>query len=59
MSLPGWYSVTYYKPKRMPQLLAKPISERDDPRAPMRLTEFLAKAWTLANDKARELGWIV
>jgi hypothetical protein len=21
--------------------------------------EFLAKAWSLANDKARELGWIV
>jgi hypothetical protein len=22
-------------------------------------SEFLAKAWKLANDKARELGWIV
>ena len=59
VSLSGWYSVTYYKSKRMPQLLAKRISDRDDPRAPMRLIEFLGKAWTLANDKARELGWIV
>jgi hypothetical protein len=23
----------------------------------MRLSEFLARAWRLANDKARELGW--
>jgi hypothetical protein len=60
VSLTDWhYSVTYYKPTRTPQLLAKRISEGDDPRAPMRLTEFLTRAWTLANDKARELGWIV
>jgi len=25
----------------------------------MKQSEFLAKAWRLANDKARELGWIV
>jgi len=25
----------------------------------MTVAEFLAKAWRLANDKARELGWIV
>jgi len=42
-----------------PQLLAKNIPERDDPRAPMTLSEFLAEAWKLANDKARERGWIV
>jgi hypothetical protein len=60
VSLPGWfYSVTYYKPERAPQLLAKDISDRDDPRAPMTVSQFLAKAWRLANDKARELGWIV
>ena len=44
VSLSGWYSVTYYKPNRMRQLLAKRISERDYPRAPMRLTEFLSTA---------------
>jgi hypothetical protein len=60
VSLPGWfYSVTYYKPERDPQLLAKDISDRDDPRAPMTVSQFLAKAWRLANDKASELGWIV
>jgi hypothetical protein len=51
------YSVTYYKPAKSPQLLAKIISDRDDPRVAMRLSEFLALAWKLANDKARELGW--
>jgi hypothetical protein len=60
VTLPGWYySVTYFKLERAPQLLAKNMSERDDPRAPMTVSEFLAKAWKAANDKARELGWIV
>jgi hypothetical protein len=53
------YTVTYYKPKHSPQLLAKRISDKDDPRLSMTGAEFLAKAWRLANDKARELGWIV
>jgi hypothetical protein len=60
ISLPGSnYTVTYYKPKRSPQLLAKRIAHNDDPRAAMTLSEFLVQAWRLANDKARELGWIV
>jgi len=60
VSLPGSsYSVMYYKPSNSPQLLAKRISDRDDPRVAMRLSEFLAAAWRAANDKARELGWIV
>ena len=37
----------------------KRIASRDDPRVAMRLAEFLAQAWRLANNKARELGWIV
>jgi hypothetical protein len=57
VSLPqSRYSVTYYKPKKSPQLLAKRISDKDDPHAPMTLSEFLARAWRAANDKARELG---
>jgi hypothetical protein len=59
VSLPGsLYSVTYYKPERSPQLLARRIPDKDDLRIAMTLSEFLAKAWRLANDKARELGWI-
>ena len=58
VTLPGsHYSVTYYKPAKSPQLLAKFISDRDDPRVAMRLSEFVALAWKLSNDKARELGW--
>jgi hypothetical protein len=60
VTLPGFrYAVTYYKPRRSPQPMAKNIASEDDPRAPMKISEFLARAWRLANDKARELEWIV
>jgi hypothetical protein len=32
---------------------------RDDHAAPITLGEFLIEAWKAANDKARELEWIV
>jgi hypothetical protein len=58
VTLPGsHYSVTYYKPAKSPELIAKCISDRDDPRVAMSLSEFLTRAWRLANDTARELGW--
>jgi len=60
VSLPrSSYSVAYYKPPHSPGLLAKNIPHRDDPQSEIRLSEFLAEAWRAANDKARELGWIV
>ena len=56
---PGsFYSVTYYKPDKSQQLLAKRIADQNDLRFPMTAAEFLAEAWRLANAKARELGWI-
>ena len=54
----SYYSVTYYKPEESPSLLAKRIADTDDLRIPMTAAEFLAQAWKLANDKARQLGWI-
>jgi hypothetical protein len=51
------YSATYYTPEKAPKLLPKNLPDRDDPRAPMSVSEFLDKAWKLAKDKARELGW--
>jgi hypothetical protein len=58
VTLPGsHYSVTYYKSAKSLQLLARFISDRVDPRVAMKLSEFLALAWRLANNKARELGW--
>ena len=60
VSLPGTtYSVTYFKRPNSPQLLAKMISDNDDLHTPVRLSEFLNRAWRRANDKARDLGWIV
>jgi hypothetical protein len=53
------YSVTYFKPENSSGLIAKRIADKDDPNAALSVSEFLAKAWKLANDKARELGWIV
>ena len=53
------YSVTYYKPANSRHLLARNFTNKDDPQAPMTSAEFLAKAWRVANDKARELGWIM
>jgi hypothetical protein len=60
VTLPGTtYTVTYYKPDRSPQLLARLISDKDDKRVALTLSEFLARAWQVANERARELGWIV
>ena len=57
VTLPGsHYSVTYYKSAKSPQLLAKYISDRDDPRVEMRVSEFLALAWRLAQGERARLG---
>ena len=57
--LPGSiYSVTYFKRRGSPGLLAKNIANKDDLRIPMTAAEFLSKAWKVAYIKARELGWI-
>ena len=53
------YSVTYFRRRGSRGLFAKHIADKDDPRVPMTGGEFLAKAWKAANNKARELGWIV
>ena len=52
------YTVTYYKPDNSPQLLARKFTREDDSSAPMTQGEFLAQAWRLANERARELGWV-
>jgi hypothetical protein len=53
------YSVTYFKRRGSPGLFAKDITNEDDPHVPMTSAEFLAKAWKVANEKARGMGWIV
>ena len=52
------YVMTYYKPANSPELLARSFPRKEDRRVSMTLADFLTAAWKLANDKARELGWI-
>ena len=60
VDLPGTgYTVTYHKPAVSPQLLAAYLPGENDPRTKLTRAEFLARAWRLANEKARELNWIV
>jgi len=51
------YSITYRKLHDSPWLIASDV--RDDQNSPVSKWTFRARAWTAANDKARELGWIV
>ena len=51
--LPGDdFCAVYHKPTTQPQLILKRRTPTDD-------YVVLARAWQAANDKARELGWIV
>jgi hypothetical protein len=60
VTMPGTsYAVTYYKAANSSQLRARRIAESDDNRTSMSLSAFLTLAWKLANERARELGWIV
>ena len=60
VDLPGThYTVTYHKPVVSLQLLPAYVPGENDPRTKLTLAEFLARAWRLANEKARELDWIV
>jgi hypothetical protein len=53
------FRVVYRKPNREPQLVARLDYFQHDQKGPITRAQFLARAWKLANDKARELGWIV
>jgi hypothetical protein len=52
------YVMTYHKPTNSPQLIAKNFPRKEDRRVAMTLADFLTAAYKLANDKAREQGWI-
>ena len=60
VTLPGYfYSVRYHKPQGSPGLIAKDMTAANDLRISMTAAEFLAQAWKLANNRARQLGWVV
>ena len=57
ITMPGTsYQVTFRKLADGPGFSAS-HNIRDD-WGPITRSEFLARAWQVANDKARELGWI-
>jgi hypothetical protein len=57
VTLPGTsYAVKYRRLAK--QLYCQEYPMQIDRRSPLNHAEFIAKAWRIANDKARELGWI-
>ena len=57
ITLPGtWFTVTYRKLSDIPDLVATNVV--DDRRVALKKADFLVRASRLANNKARELGWI-
>ena len=57
VTLPGTSFCVAYRKGAEPWLLASDI--RDDPNSPISKFTFRARAWIAANNKARELRWIV
>jgi hypothetical protein len=59
VTMPGTsFRVVYRKRDRSPQLVARLDYFQNEQKGPITRAEFRARAWKLANDKARELGWI-
>jgi hypothetical protein len=59
VTMPGTsLRVVYRKPHWGSQLVARLDYFQDQQKGPITRAEFIAKALKLANDKARELGWI-
>jgi hypothetical protein len=60
VTMPGTsFRVVYRKPHQGSQLVARLDYFQGHQKGPITRAEFIAKALNLANDKARELGWIV
>jgi hypothetical protein len=60
ITVPGTsYQVTFRQLADGPGISASHNICRDDRDASITRSEFLGRAWRVANDKARELGWIV
>ena len=60
VTMPGTtLRVVYRKPHRGSQLVARLDYFQDQQKGPITRAEFLAVALKAADDKARELGWIL
>jgi hypothetical protein len=58
VTLPGTSYAVRAKLTSSLQLSMKHYPVQVDRRSPLSHAEFIGKAWKVANDKARELGWI-
>ncbi|XSG81089.1 MAG: hypothetical protein ACPW61_08270 [Methyloligella sp. ZOD6] len=60
VSLPGTHlKIVYQLSPEFSGLVAQTGNVRDDPKSPMAPVQFGIAAWQAANEKARELGWII
>jgi len=60
VTMPGTsFRVVYRQPNLGPGLVARLDYFQNQQKGPITRAQFLARARKLANDKARELGWIV
>ncbi len=61
VTMPGTSFSIIYERTKDNQLIASHFSGRkvQDERGKMSFPHFLSLAWTAANEKAREIGWIV
>jgi hypothetical protein len=58
ITLPGtWFTVSYRKLPGVADLVATSVV--DDRRVALKKADFLVRASRIANEKAREIGWIV
>jgi len=57
--MPGTSLRVVYRKPHGSQLAQGSTIFKDQQKGPITRAEFMAKALKLANDKARELGWIV
>jgi hypothetical protein len=53
------YTATFRKAPDSSHLIMTDSSPMSDQGSPVTPAQFLGLAWQVANDKARELGWIV
>jgi hypothetical protein len=51
------FMVAYRMRDDVPELVANFVQDDED--GPISRAQFLTRSWRVANDKARELGWIV
>jgi hypothetical protein len=60
VTMPGTsFRVVYRKPDRGLQLVARLDYFQNEQKGPITRAQTLPRAWKAANDKARELGWVV